>query len=515
MHSRITRLLALVGTTVLFGSCSADRPLAPDAEELSLAAGGAPGAPSGLSATLVPPSQINLAWRDNSPNETGSEVHRSTTGSGGEFTLAARIQDADVTGYSDYNLSPATEYCYKVRAFKISGRKESFSAFSTSACATTPPASPSNTRATPRNSTGVDVTWADNSATEDGFGVERAASPAGPWTSVLTTGPNVVSYEDEGLATEQQVCYRVSAFNVNGSSASSNIACTSPPAAPTDLVATSKMEGTSIELEWKDNSAVEDGYEVHRALENMVWSVIATLPAGTRAYSDSELTSDTRYLYRVGARKGGGRSDFSNIADAIALSVPPPAPSNTRAVPSTSTSVDVSWTDRSASEDGFLVERSLDGGTTWDPLGTSPPNDPSFVDEPLAEQHVCYRAFAFNEKGSSGPSNAACTAPPAAPTGLVATANGLAIDLTWEDNSNVENGYEVYRIVTYCYDYGYYGSWCDQYWAAIKILPPDAKSFTDTGLNPSELYWYYVKAVKDGGYSNASNEANATTSDPE
>ena len=506
MHSGIARLIALVCTTVLIGGCG-NEPLAPDAGDVSLAAGGAPGAPSGLSATVVPPSQIDLAWQDNSRNETGGEVHRSTTGPEGSFTLLATT-DADVTRYSDYSVSPGTQYCYKVRAFRFTGPKQSNSAFSSAACATTPPPSPSNTRAAPRNSTGVDVTWADNSGTEDGFRVERAASPAGPWAEVATTGPNVASFGDGGLAADQQVCYRVSAFNVNGSSAPSNIACTSPPAAPTNLVATS-TEGTSIELVWADNSAIEDGYEVHRALENMVWSVVATLPAGTRSYSDGALSSDTRYWYRVRARKDGGHSDFSNMADAIAISVPPPAPSDARAVPNGSTSVIVSWIDRSSSEDGFRVERSLDGGTTWAPLGTSPRNQPSFVDQPLAEQHVCYRAFAFNGKGDSGPSNAACTAPPAGPTDLSATANGLTIVLTWNDNSNVENGYEVYRIFTSCYYYYYYG--CYDYWAVLTSLPANASSFTDIGLNPSETYWYFVVAVKDGGYSNQSNEASATT----
>jgi hypothetical protein len=516
MYSRITRLFALVGTTVLVGSCGGDS-LAPEPEDVSLAAGGAPGAPSGLSATVAGPTRIDLAWQDNSPNETGSEVHRSTTGPAGAFTLVDS-PGADVTTYSDHSVSPGTQYCYTVRAYRLNGRKQSYSAFSDPACATTPPASPSSTKATPRNSTGVDVAWADNSGTEDGFRVERAASLAGPWAGVATTGPNVASYGDGGLATEQQVCYRVSAFNVNGSSVPSNIACTSPPAAPTNLVAT-PTAGTSIDLTWSDNSTVDNGYEVHRALENMVWSVVATLPAGTPSYSDKAISSDTRYWYRVRANKDGGHSDFSNIADAIAISVPPLAPSNTRAVPNGSTSVIVAWTDGSSTENGFRIERSLDGGTTWAPLGTRDRNQQSFVDQPLSsEQHVCYQVFAFNDKGASGPSNAACTAPPAAPTGLLAAANGLTIDLTWTDNSNVENGYEVYRLFTACSYYYYYGCYYYyEYWDVIaRNLPPNTRSFTDEGLNPWELYRYYVVAVKDGGQSTASNEASATpASDPD
>src|SRR3989441_2654831 len=117
-------------------------------------------------------------------------------------------------------------------------------------------------------------------------------------------------------------------------------------------------------------------------------------------------------------------------------------------------SVVVSWTARSVNGDGFRRERAPDGGATcdgtptaWATIGTSPWNQPSFVDAGLtSDQHVWYRVFAFNGKGESGPSNIACTAPPRAPTNLQATAvAGLAIDLTWLDNSEGEDGYEVWR----------------------------------------------------------------------
>src|SRR3989441_10366827 len=116
-------------------------------------------------------------------------------------------------------------------------------------------------------------------------------------------------------------------------------------------------------------------------------------------------------------------------------------------------SVVVSWTDQSVNGDGFRLERATDGGATcdgtptaWATIGTSPWNQPSFVDAGLtSDQHVWYRVFAFNGKGESGPSNIACTAPPRAPTNLQATAvAGLAIDPTWLDNSEGEDGYEVW-----------------------------------------------------------------------
>src|SRR2546428_3606282 len=65
----------------IFVGCDRPAPLAP---RIEAAAGGQPGptvpAPSNTNAVAVPWDQINVGWRDNSSNETGFEVHRSTTG---------------------------------------------------------------------------------------------------------------------------------------------------------------------------------------------------------------------------------------------------------------------------------------------------------------------------------------------------------------------------------------------------------------------------------------------------
>ena len=124
-----------------------------------------------------------------------------------------------------------------------------------------------------------------------------------------------------------------------------------------------------------------------------------------------------------------------------------------------------------------------------------------------SEQQVCYRVVAFNVTGGS-PSLSRCTAPPAAPTNLVATPVASdAIDLTWTNNSGVSDHYEVQRV--FCYQ-DYYGWWiCD--YSLIATLGADAVSYHDAGLNPSEYYTYRVLAVRDFGYSDPSNEASATT----
>ncbi len=198
-----------------------------------------PNAPSNTNAVAVSDSRIDVSWQDNSPNETGFEVHRSTGGPNGTFTLAATTTGS-VTGRGDTGLNPSMQYCYKVRAFKKADGHTSYSNFSNTACATTlpPPApnAPSNTNAVAASDSRIDVSWQDNSTNETGFEVHRSTNgPNGAFTLIATTTAGVTSRADAGLNPSTQYCYQVRAFiTVNGStsySGFSNTACatTLPP----------------------------------------------------------------------------------------------------------------------------------------------------------------------------------------------------------------------------------------------------------------------------------------------
>lgn len=81
--------------------------------------GSAPAAPSSLTATAVSASQINLAWTDNSSDETGFEVERSANGSTGWTNITTTA--ANATSYSNTGLSASTAYYYRVRAVNSYG----------------------------------------------------------------------------------------------------------------------------------------------------------------------------------------------------------------------------------------------------------------------------------------------------------------------------------------------------------------------------------------------------------
>lgn len=78
-----------------------------------------PAAPSNLIAKAVNSSTINLSWTDNSTNENGFAIERSTSSSSG-FVQIAYIW-SNMTTYKDSGLARKTTYYYRVRAFNANG----------------------------------------------------------------------------------------------------------------------------------------------------------------------------------------------------------------------------------------------------------------------------------------------------------------------------------------------------------------------------------------------------------
>jgi hypothetical protein len=78
-----------------------------------------PAAPSNLTARAVSSSQINLSWQDNSNNESGFKIER-TTGSMVTWRQVATVA-ANATSYASTALLPNTTYAYRVRAYNAIG----------------------------------------------------------------------------------------------------------------------------------------------------------------------------------------------------------------------------------------------------------------------------------------------------------------------------------------------------------------------------------------------------------
>ena len=505
--SRTSSPLALACLVVFASACGADRTTGPGFTSLLATVAGSD--PSPLSGGPISNVAISIGWTDNSPNENGFEIHRSTTGAGGTFARVTTT-NANVTSYVDAALTPGTEYCYKVRAFRVQGGKTSYSAFSNVICATTfgPPPAPATVTASPREYGTVLVGWS-TSVSASAYRVERASGPGGPW-EVAANGLLGTAYSDQGRPLEQAVCYHVAAVNQWGESISTP-RCTAPPNPPANLAVTAPS-GAGLDVGWTDASAVEDGYEVQRAGADYQFATIGTTPASATSYHDGTALNDTRYWYRVRATKDGGYSIFSGWADGIHATVAPGAPAGISAFPTASSVIDLTWMSGTGSVAGYRIERSVSGGA-WTTLETTRWDQQQLYD-PAATPEVegCYRAIAFNAAGESPPSPSDCARPLAGPGNVTATTAGSdAIDLTWDDNSAFETGYVVERLD--CSYYYYYGSYC--YVAESAQLPAGATSWRSAGLLAGQSYTYqvYATATKSGqGYISDVIQVIGTTS---
>jgi len=328
---------------VLVGAASAalllgctEQPLGPRAvpEDASAAkaASAQLAAPSKPIAVSSGQNQIDIVWQDNSSDESRFEVHRSTSGPDGVFTLRSSVA-ANGTTYRDGGLAAGTQYCYVIRAVRLKGSTTTLSPFSAAACALTAPPVPvaaSEATATAMNSSSIAVRWTAAPSSEQQFRIDRSTDGGAVWNVAATLPTGERAFFDYETPNEIPVCYRIVAFNVSGTASPSNTACATPPAAPTNLTAT--LVGEQMwDLAWSDDSAVEDGYEVwgYSAYVQCCGEgdgcpsgysegdyLIARLPANSTVYrapGDPGVGPCGTSELRVRATKGAGLSTFATV----------------------------------------------------------------------------------------------------------------------------------------------------------------------------------------------------------
>ncbi|HWW00426.1 MAG TPA: fibronectin type III domain-containing protein [Candidatus Acidoferrum sp.] len=489
-------------------------PISPDTQP--------PTAPTGLTATAVSGTQINLSWTASTDNVgvTGYFVERQNPGSG------SFVQVGTPTGttFNDTGLTNGSSYSYRVRATDAAGN---LSPYSSVASATTPdtqpPTAPTGLTATAVSGTQINLSWtaSTDNVGVTGYMVERQDPGSTSFVQVGT--PTGTTFNDTGLVNASSYSYRVRATDAAGnlsgysSVASATTPDTQPPTAPTGLTATAVSQ-SQINLSWTastDNVGVT-GYLVERQNPGSGSFVQVGTPAGT-TFSDTGLTAGTNYNYRVRATDAAGNlSLYSTVASATTLAPdtqPPTAPTGLTATAVSGSQINLSWT---ASTDnvgvtGYLVERQNPGSGSFVQVGT--PSGTTFNDSGLtAGTNYSYRVRATDAAGNlslysavvSATTLAPDTQPPTAPTGLTATAvSGTQINLSWTastDNVGV-TGYLVERQNP--------GSG-----SFVQVGTPSGTTFNDTGLTNGNTYGYRVRATDAAGnLSLYSTVASATTPD--
>lgn len=291
--------------------------------------------------------------------------------------------------------------------------------------------------------------------------------------------------------------------------ASSGTAPTPAPDAPTSLAVLATSATTAM-LSWSLPSQTVTGVKVERALSSSgPFTTVANLVISTSTYGDTGLTASTTYYYRVSVSNSSGVSPYSNIASVATAGYPPSAPTSLVATVTSSSQIDLSWTDNSSDETSFVVERATSSGGTYSTIATLAANSTSYSSTGLsASTTYYYRVHTANAGGNSADSNTAnattqatITTAPTAPSGLSATAaSSSQINLSWTDNSTTETGFKLER-----------GTSSSGPFSLIYTSAANVTSYSDTSLSAATTYYYRVLAYNGSGNSSYTSVANATT----
>ena len=192
------------------------------------------------------------------------------------------------------------------------------------------------------------------------------------------------------------------------------------------------------------------------------------------------------------------------------------SPTDGAAVPVTSTQIDLSWTDNSDDESGFVIYRTFhDEGIGWEitelDTFTVGADVASYSDtDCLPNSEYSYRIFSQKTIGTPEFNSAQYTTGiatamegPTAPSNLVVAAQSATeLLLTWTDNSSNE---DLFRISRHTMPTGVF--------VDIATVGADITSYLDSGLEAGDTYYYRVvasNAIGDSEYI----QSNGTTFSP-
>ncbi len=464
-----------------------------------------PALPTNFAVSLTASTPTNflptLSWKDASNNEDGFIVERNT-GSGyvAIATLPANAQSFADTSAENALLMSAngmnTTFYYRLSVFNQSGSNTSTTLVknvkpSSLTVTSSPLAVAANLTASTPTSFVPTITWSDASSNEDGFIIERKID-GGMYEYITTTSPNATSYQDitaenkllSGATMSSIFMYRVTSFNRYGSKvggeASSSPSSLAVKTLPTNfMVSASSSTPTNFlpVLSWTDTTNNEDGFIIERKIDGGMYEYLTTTSPNTTSYHDitaenkllSGATMNSVFTYRIAVfnRYGSLASTVyvsTSPATLVVSSAPLAVAANLTASTPTNFLPTVTWSDASSNEDGFIIERKIDGGM-YEYITTTSPNATSYQDITAENKLLSgatmssifmYRVTSFNRYGSKVggeasvspstlgqlvlPSSFTVSASSSTPT------NFLPV-LSWGDRSNNEDGFLLERKI--------------------------------------------------------------------
>ncbi len=341
------------------------------------------------------------------------------------------------------------------------------------------PAAPSDLTAVALSDTEIALGWADNSIDENGFRVE-VSFDGSTFDSLADLDADSITYTSAALPNHAHF-FRVMAYNDDGESAWSNTASaiTYPPVA--DDFTVTPTSTSQVELTWSAVTGLTGQTLEREEGQSGNW---ISIPVGAQAnsYTDTNLMEGTELSYRLKTSNSTGDSEYTDV---ITTHTWPAAPGGLNALALSDTTLELSWTDNSHGESGYIIEDRTFGGD-WRELATVIPDTTSIeTPELVGGLDYDFRVRAWNDGGESDNSNVVTAKPLIlpAPTDLLALQTySDRIVLHWKDNADDELGFTV-EASTDGINYTSVGS-----------APADADGTTISGLAIGTSYSLRVRA---------------------
>ena len=339
--------------------------------------------------------------------------------------------------------------------------------------------------------TAITLYWSTNGTSCD------ISISGGPGTNINQNGVSCSSFT-LGQQWPGSYQWHVTAHNSHGTTTGPTWHFNVQPYAPSNLNASTAAQ-TQINLSWtksSDDPGSVDSYNVYYSNG----SLITNIGAGSTSYHVGSLTCNTGYSFYVKAVRQGVLSNASNTASATtnacgsAPSTPSnPSPSDTSTLGRT-TNITLSW-----NTSGTSCDISISGG----PSISINQNGVSCSSFTLGQQwpgSYQWHVTAHNSYGTTTGPTWHFNVQPYAPSNLNAsTAAQTQINLSWTKSSDDPGSVDSYNV--------YYSNG-----SLITNIGAGSTSYHVGSLTCNTGYSFYVKAVRQGVLSNASNTASTTTS---
>jgi titin len=454
--------------------------------------------PVATAATLVTQDSFNATWSA-AGGAGGYQLDVATDPLFNSFVIGYSNRDVgNVTSSPVSGLSAGVIYYYRVRAYTSAATTGNSNAISQITLAT-----PVATAATSVTQTSFKATWlAVIGAT--GYRLDVATDPG--FTTVLTAYDNknvlnVTNYAVSGLTTGINYYYRVRAYNVTTTTASSNVVNpTTFPSVPVAVAATAITQ-TAFTANWNP-SVGAGGYRLDVATNSTFSSFVEGFNDlnvnNVTAYPVVGLSAGVTYYYRLRAYNAGGIGISS--VPSITVTTVPSAPVATAATTITQTGFKATW-NAAGGATGYLLDVALDAGFTTLVSGYSDKdvaNVTSFVIGGLSSgTSYYYRVRAYTTGGSSDSSNVISQATMATPVATPATfITQTGFTATWGTVSGA---------TTYKLDVATNAAFTAFVTGFKDRDTGDVTSMAVSGLIAGSTYYYRLRAINAGVTSVNSN----------